>query len=146
MSDGFAAQRVADLEKAVSDAHRLAVDLQVRYCNVAHRKVSGFTVYTTLNSLTWRLAKVLPKKGEKTPPPTVRVYRNEYVTTQCASEGFAFFTDKAEANDAAKAFKSERRGDEPEVRKDHIDVPLTAEGVLRLLESWATHPDTGEPP
>lgn len=63
MSDAALVERVKELEKAVADAHKMSVALQVRYFGVAARKVTGFTVYSALNSLTWRLGSVL-RKGE----------------------------------------------------------------------------------
>lgn len=58
-------RRIRELEGAVRDTHKMLVGLQVRYHAVATRKVSGYTVYSALNHLTWRLSKVLPKTAEE---------------------------------------------------------------------------------
>lgn len=70
------------------------------------------------------------------------IYRVHYNDDADGSAGFAYFTVKREAENAARAWHNES----PETRLVEIEAektPKTRKAVVNLLRLWGSHSDNG---
>jgi hypothetical protein len=76
----------------------------------------------------------------------MKIYRNDYRAPGYTSRGFSFHTSAKAAWEACDNAKKRTKGDHDEidtVETEPIEVSLTKCGLLRLLNTYATHPDNG---
>lgn len=71
----------------------------------------------------------------------MKIYRVEYKDESQEHKGFTFHAVKKEAVDRALDYRRKCKGGETQV--EPITVRVTAAGVLRALQAYASHPDNG---
>lgn len=74
----------------------------------------------------------------------MKIFRVAYFNNSDSSQGFDFFTNKAEAERELKKWEKDQ-GDNFDDRSgiDVEDIAIGKYEFLKLLKKWASHPDNG---
>lgn len=76
-------ERIAELERALRDAHQMLVQAQAIYYKVRLQKIAAGTVWKRLNPIVWRISQALPALSPASRPP----FSNEEQTRKGRDHG-----------------------------------------------------------